>query len=67
MNHANAESYSPYCAKTHTVWLIETTDGVFGLHYRGNRIGTVLATVVRRNVEGTHNQMLKELIIIKYG
>jgi hypothetical protein len=54
MNHAIAESYSPCCAKTPIVWLIETADGVFGLHYCGksNRHGYCHLSV-RENVEGT--------------
>jgi hypothetical protein len=54
MNHAIAESYSPYCAKTPGVWLIETADGVFGLRYRGksDRHGYCHLSV-RENVERT--------------
>jgi hypothetical protein len=54
MNHTIAESCSPYCAKTPRVGLIETADGVFGLHYCGksNRHGYCHLSV-RENVEGT--------------
>jgi hypothetical protein len=54
MNHTLAESYSPYCAKTHNFRLIEIADGLFGPDYRGNPIGTVIAIYP---LEG----MLKEL------
>jgi hypothetical protein len=54
MNRAIVESYSPYCAKTRSVWLIETAEGVFGLHYCGksNRHGYCHLSI-RENVEGT--------------
>jgi hypothetical protein len=54
MSQAIAESYSPYCAKTPGVWLIETAESVFGLHFCGksNRHGYCHLSV-GENVEGT--------------
>jgi len=51
MNHAIAESYSLYCAKTLSVRLIETADDVFGPRYCGksNRHGYCYLPV-RENV-----------------
>jgi hypothetical protein len=56
MNYALAQSYSPYCAKTPSVGLIETADGVFGLHYCEESKGTIIAIYLSE-------RMLKDLSI----
>jgi hypothetical protein len=42
-SRAIAPTCPSYCAKTRGLGTVETADCVFGLQYRGNPVGTVIA------------------------